>query len=77
VTTFIKAEVLAVCLPASFRCVTTMQIRKDISKCLRKVTVAAHQSLRGYKAISKYFGVAGPGHLAVIESTNKSSVYYF
>ena len=38
-------------------CVNTTPRRKDISNDLREATVAAHQSGKGYKAISKLFGV--------------------
>ena len=38
-------------------CVNTMPRRKDISNNLREETVAAHQSGKGYKTISKLFGV--------------------
>ena len=38
-------------------CVNTMPRRKDISIDLRETIVAAHQSEKGYEAISKLFGV--------------------
>ena len=38
-------------------CDITMPKRKDISNDLREAIVAAHQSGKGYKAISKLFGV--------------------
>jgi len=44
------------CCSAAFRCVLT-QWRKDISNDLREAIVAAHQSGKGYKAISKLPGV--------------------
>ena len=38
-------------------CLNTMPKRKDISSDLREAVVAAHQSGKGCKAISKLFGV--------------------
>ena len=38
-------------------CVNILSSRTDISNHLRKAVVAAHQSERGYKVISKQFGV--------------------
>jgi len=57
VTSSIKAEVSAVCWSGAFRCVTTMPWRKDICNDLREGIVAAHQSGKSYKAISKQSGV--------------------
>ena len=38
-------------------CVNTMPRREDISNDLREAVVAAHQSVKGYKAINKLCGV--------------------
>ena len=38
-------------------CVNPMPRTENISNDLREATVAAHQSGKGYKAISKLFGV--------------------
>ena len=50
-----KAEVLAVCWSRAFRYVLTT--KKDISSDHRETTIAAHQSGKGYKVISKQFGL--------------------
>ena len=38
-------------------CVNTMPWRKYFSNDFREATVAAHQSGKGYKALSKQFGI--------------------
>ena len=58
VSTSIKAEVLSVCCSGAFRCVFTQcKEGKTSANDLREVNVSAHQSGKGYKAISKVFGV--------------------
>ena len=48
----VKAEVFSFCWSGVFRCVLT-HAKND----LRVATVAAHQSVNSYEAISKLFGV--------------------
>jgi len=58
VSTSGKAEVLSVCWPGAFQVfANTMPRKKDISNDLREAVVAACKSGKGYKAISKQFGV--------------------
>ena len=49
-------------------CVNTMSRRKNISNDQREAVVADHQSGKGYKAISKLFGVH---HLIVRKNIHK------
>lgn len=53
---FSRAEVWTVCMSGRFRCVSSAVLRrKDTSSDLSEAIVAAHQSVKGYKAVSKPF----------------------
>jgi len=48
---------LAVCWSGAFRCVNTTKRRKEVNNDRREAIVAAHQFGKGYKILSKLFGV--------------------
>ena len=58
-------------------CVNTMPRRKDISNDLREAIVAAHQFGKGYKDISKFFGVHHSTEIKIIHKweTFNTAVY--
>lgn len=51
-----RAEVLSTCRCGRFRCVSSAMLgRNDTGTDLREAIVAAHQSVKGYKAVFKPF----------------------